>query len=105
MGAALKLLTAVLVLVDGAQDGDDLLVGGQGDGTGNLSAGTLGGLNDLLGGLIDDGVIVSLQSDAHFLHVCHGDVLLFIQCCLCAREVTLYGSKVCHASVCIAFWA
>ena len=32
MGAALELLTAVLVLVDGAQDGDDLLLGGQGMG-------------------------------------------------------------------------
>ena len=30
VGAALELLTAVLVLVDGAQDGDDLGLGGQG---------------------------------------------------------------------------
>ena len=32
MGAALKLLAAVLVLVDGPQDGDDFLLGGQRDG-------------------------------------------------------------------------
>ena len=32
----------------------------------------LGGLNDLLGCLVDDGVVIGLQSDAHFLHVCHG---------------------------------
>ncbi len=35
VGAALELLTAVLVLVDSAQDGDDFLLGGQRDGAGN----------------------------------------------------------------------
>ena len=29
VGAALELLTAVLILVDGAKDGDDLRLGGQ----------------------------------------------------------------------------
>ena len=51
VGAALKLLAAVLVLVDGPQDGDDLLLGGQRDGAGNLGAGALGGLDDLLSAL------------------------------------------------------
>ena len=36
--AGLELLTAVLVLVDSAQDRDDLLVGGQRDRAGNASA-------------------------------------------------------------------
>ena len=44
MGAALELLTAVLVLVDGTQDRDDLGLGGQGDGAGDLGIGALGGL-------------------------------------------------------------
>ena len=35
VGAALELLTAVLVLVDGTKDGDDLLLGGQRDGAGD----------------------------------------------------------------------
>ena len=38
VGPPLKLLAAVLVLVDGAQDGHDLFHGGQGDGTGDPSA-------------------------------------------------------------------
>ena len=33
----LKLLTAILVLVDSAQDGDDLFLGGQGDGPETLA--------------------------------------------------------------------
>ena len=73
MSAALKLLAAVLVLVDGAQDGDDFLLGGQGDGAGDGSAGALGGLHDLLRALVDELVIVSLQTDAdHFFLSCHG---------------------------------
>ena len=38
VGAALKLLAAVLILVDGAQDGDDLGLGGQGDGPETLAS-------------------------------------------------------------------
>ena len=64
MGAALKLLTAVLILMDGAEDGDNLLLGGQGDGAGDRSARALGGLDDLISGLVDDLVVVSLQADA-----------------------------------------
>ena len=41
VGAALELLPAVLVLVDGAKDGDDLLLGGQGDGAGDGGASSL----------------------------------------------------------------
>ena len=43
MGAALELLAGILVLMDGAQDGHDLLLGGQGDGAGHGRAGALGG--------------------------------------------------------------
>ena len=39
VGAALELLTAVLVLVDCTKDSDDLGLGGQGDGAGNLCIG------------------------------------------------------------------
>ena len=51
--AGLELLTAVLVLVDSAQDRDDLLVGGQRDRAGNASASALSGLHDLLCRSID----------------------------------------------------
>ena len=76
MGAALKLLTAVLVLVDGPQDGDDFLLGGQGDGTGNLSAGALGGLHDLFCALVDDLVVIGLQTNTDHFFLCHGCFLL-----------------------------
>ena len=68
VGAHLKLLAAVLILVNGTKDGDDLLLGGQGNGTGDGSAGALGSLYNLLSGLIDDLVVIGLQSNAdHFL--------------------------------------
>ena len=68
--AALELLTAVLILVGGTQDGDDLLLGGQRDGAGHGSAGALGGLNNLLCALVDDLVVIGLQANAnHFF--CH----------------------------------
>ena len=71
MGAALKLLAAVLVLVDGTQDGDHFLLRGQRDGAGDLRVGALRGLDDRLGGLVDQLMIVSLEADAdHFLR-CH----------------------------------
>lgn len=64
--AGLELLTAVLVLVDSAQDRDDLLVGGQRDRAGNASASALSGLHDLLCRSIDQGCIVALQTDSDF---------------------------------------
>ena len=74
---ALELLAAVLVLVDGPEDGDNLLLGGQGDGTGDGSAGALGGLDDLVSGLVDDLMIVGLQANADRFF-CH---LLVPPCC------------------------
>ena len=75
MGTALKLLTAVLVLMHSAQDGDDFLLGGQRDGAGDGSAGALGGLDDLLCALVDDLVVIGLETNAdHFF--CHFRFLL-----------------------------
>ena len=71
MRAGLELLTAVLVLVDSAQDRDDLLVGGQRDRAGNASASALSGLHDLLCRSIDQGCIVALQTDSDFFFDCH----------------------------------
>ena len=65
VSAALELLTGILVLVNGTQDGDDLLLGGQGDGAGDGSAGALGGLDDLLSALVDELMVISLQPDAN----------------------------------------
>ena len=71
VGAALELLTRILVLVNSTQDGNDLLLGRQRDRAGNLSAGALCSLHDLLGCLIDQRMIVSFQSDSDFLCVSH----------------------------------
>ena len=54
MGSGLELLAAVLVDVDRAQDGDDLTVGGQRDGTRNLGTVCLSDSHDLLGGGVDE---------------------------------------------------
>ena len=69
MGAALELLAGVLVLVNRAQDGDDLLLGRQRDRAGNLRAVALCGLDDLLGALVDQLVVVRLQADTDLLCV------------------------------------
>ena len=71
MGSALELLPGVLILVDSAKDGDNFLLGGQGDGAGDGSAVALGSLDDLLSALIDELMIVSLQPDADHFLVCH----------------------------------
>ena len=60
----------------GPQDGDDLLLGGQRDGAGDLSAGALSSLDDLLCALVNDLVIVGLQPDADHFFLCHGVFLL-----------------------------
>ena len=70
VSAALELLAGVLVLVNCAQDGYDLLLGRQRDRAGNLSAVALSGLDDLLCGLVDQLVIIRLQANADFLCVC-----------------------------------
>ena len=78
MGAALKLLAAVLIFVGSPQNGDDLLLGGQRNGAGHGGAGALGGLHDLLGALVDDLMVIGLEANAnHFF--CHFRFLL--HCC------------------------
>ena len=47
MSAALELLAAILVLVGSAQNGNDLTIGGQGDGAGHAGTSVLCGLHDL----------------------------------------------------------
>ena len=66
-----KLLTAVLVLVNGAKDGNDLLLCGERYGTGNHSAISLCCHNNLLSRSVDKGVIVALESYSDFLFNCH----------------------------------
>ena len=70
MGAHFKLLPAILILVGGAENGDDLLLGGKRDGAGYPGARPPGRIHDLLGALVDQVVLVGLELDADLL-VCH----------------------------------
>src|SRR5699024_6220072 len=70
VGSALELLTGVLVDVGGPKDGNNFLLGGQGDGAGHLCAVALAGLHDLGCAGVDQLVIVGLQPNADHL-VCH----------------------------------
>ena len=71
VGAALKLLAAVLILMNSAQDGDDLGLRRQRNGAGDLRVGTLCGFDDLLRRLVDQLVILGLEADTdHFLVAC-----------------------------------
>ena len=86
MGAALELLPAVLILVDRAKDGDNLLLGGQGDGAGNGGAVSLGGLHNLLCALVDQLMVIGLQSNPDHFILCHVAAFLLkhTKChCLC----------------------
>ena len=67
MSAHLELLTGVLVHVGRTDDRVQVALGRQRDGAGNASTGLLSGLNDELGGLIDDLVIIALQADPDLL--------------------------------------
>ena len=82
MSAALELLTAILVLMSSTQDGDDLLLGGQRDGAGHGSAGALGGLDDLLCALVDDLMVIGLQTNANhfFCHLVCSSIILYGFC-------------------------
>ena len=64
VGAALKLLAAVLILMNSAEDGDDLFIGGKRNGTGNGSAVALCGFDDLFSSLIDQEMVIGLESDS-----------------------------------------
>ena len=58
VGSALKLLAGILILMDSPQDGHNLFLGGQRDGTGDGSAVALGGFYDLRRAGIDELVII-----------------------------------------------
>ena len=62
----LKLLAAVLVLVDCSKNGYDLTISRKRNGTRYRSAVAFSGLNDLLRSRVDKGVIVALESDSAF---------------------------------------
>ena len=64
--AGLELLAGILVFVDRAQDGDDLLLGGERNRAGHPGACAPCGLDDLLRGLIDQLVIIPLDANANF---------------------------------------
>ena len=66
MGPVLELLAAVLVDMDGPQDGDDLAVSGERDGTRNLTAVCLRHRDNLFCRRVDEGVIVALEPDSIF---------------------------------------
>src|SRR6185437_7433280 len=67
VGAHLELLAALLVHVRGAEHGEAVDGGGQGDGAGDFGAGAAGGIDDLLGGGVEDARVVGFQADADSL--------------------------------------
>lgn len=56
-----------LFLLMRTQDGDDLLLGGKGNGARNLGARALGGFHNALGAAINQVVLIRLELDADFL--------------------------------------
>ena len=71
VGANLEMLARVLVLERRADHAIDVLLGGQGDGTGHRGAGALRRLDDLAGSAIYGVVVIRLESNANFL-TCYG---------------------------------
>ena len=69
----LKLRTAVLVLVDGAEDGDNLFLRRKRNRAGNLGTGTLCGLYDFLRSGVNKVGVIAVQSDSDLLFYCHLD--------------------------------
>ena len=67
VGVELELLTGLLVHEGGAVHGEDLLVGGKGNGAIHLSTGRLHGLDDLGRGLVHEHVVERLEFDSNFL--------------------------------------
>ena len=86
-----------------AQDGDDLLLGGQGDGAGHGGAVALGGLHDLLSGLVDDLVVIGLQANANhfFCHlVCSS---IFRTVCVLRGPRSVRREEFLYAHPCVSF--
>ena len=78
MGAHFELLTAVLILMNSAQDGDNLLLGRQRNRSTYASTGTLCSCYDLLSGLIHQLMIIPFDSYPDFFFDCHFDRLLVV---------------------------
>ena len=78
VGSALKLLAAILVLVNRPQDGDDLFSRRQGDGSRYGCPGALRRLDNTLRRLVDELVIIGLESDSNHFLCCSCHVLLFL---------------------------
>lgn len=64
VGAALELLTGLLVHVRSTEHRPLIDCGRQGEGTPNLDSGPLGGFQNLVSRLVEKSVIVRLQADA-----------------------------------------
>ena len=71
VGSQFKLFTRVLVLVNCTKNGNDFALGGERNRSGNGSTVSLCTFNDLFCCLIDESVIVGLQSDSDLLACCH----------------------------------
>ena len=67
MCSVLELFAAVLIFMNSAEDGDDLFIGGKRNGTGNGSAVALCGFDDLFSSLIDQEMVIGLESDSGVL--------------------------------------
>ena len=70
MRAHFKLLAAVLILVGRTENRNDLFLRRKGDWAAYARARPLGRVNDLLGTLVDQVVLVGLELDADLL-ACH----------------------------------
>ena len=81
---------AGLIDVRALHDGEGAALGREGDRAADVRTGADGGVNDLLGALVDDAVVVGLEADADgeagalgsglrggFLGFCHG---IFLSC-------------------------
>ena len=67
MGAHLELLARILVHMGALDDGEQVTLRRQRDGTGHLGTRLLSGIDDELRGLVHDLMIVSLEADANLL--------------------------------------
>src|SRR4051794_28761386 len=83
VGADLEVLLRVLVLERRLDHRVDVLLGGQGHGTGDARAGARRRLDDLLGGRLDRRVVVRLEADADLVLGQSGHAF-----CLCVSLVS-----------------
>jgi len=81
MDAHFELLAAFFIDVRAFDDCERAFAGRQRDRAGNLSAGSQGGIDNLLSRLVDDLVVIGLKADAdallYFWFFSFGHILLF----------------------------